>query len=276
MFVLHLVLRTRTPAQPRIRKQAGVLLGTCINILRPDSDVSPASPVGHILGFALKGLRSSGFAHGGPNTPLPTGTGMSTTSNGSGSGGGGGGQSASEVLLGSLQIFENLYSARAMWMSPTYAEVCEMILRLQGHRDPAVRAAVVHVLPTCARYDFVRFTGAYLRQTMRFYLDIWTRGSGDRSQGASVLLSGCAWCVLTLGSRVGARGHCWRGQYRDQELYRRRAQDRQGVPPEARDPPRARERRTPLWVHWQPCVGGRAPSPAPVQRDARLALRRCV
>ena len=69
-----------------------------------------------------------------------------------GDGGGGGGQSISEVLLGTLQIFENLYSARAMWMSPTYNEVCEMILHLQGHRDPNVRAAVVHVLLTCARY----------------------------------------------------------------------------------------------------------------------------
>lgn len=76
-----------------------------------------------------------------------------------------------------------------MWMSPTYNEVCEMILRLQAHRDPTVRAAVVHVLPTCARYDFVRFTGSYLRQTMRFYLEIWTKGSGDRSQGALLVLA---------------------------------------------------------------------------------------
>ena len=92
-----------------------------------------------------------------------------------GCGGGGGGQSISEVLLGTLQIFENLYSARAMWMSPTYNEVCEMILHLQGHRDPSVRAAVVHFLPMCARHDFVRFTASYLRRTMRFYLGIGPR-----------------------------------------------------------------------------------------------------
>jgi len=129
--------------------------------------------VGHILGFALKGLRAAGSASGGTG-PSSTSPSLPT----------GGGQSISEVLLGSLQIFENLYSARAMWMSPTYNEVCEMILRLQGHRDLNVRTAVVHVLPTCARYDFVRFTGSYLRRTMRFYLDIWTKGGGDRSQGA--------------------------------------------------------------------------------------------
>lgn len=75
-------------------------------------------------------------------------------------GGGGGGHSISEVLLGSLQIFENLYSTRVMWMLPTYSESCELVLRLQGHRDPKVRAAVMHVLLICALYNFVRFTAS--------------------------------------------------------------------------------------------------------------------
>ena len=210
--ILHLVVNNST--QPRIRKQAGVLLGTCINILRPDSDVSPASPVGHILGFALKGLRSAGAPSSGtaspsPGTPLTIG------------GGGSGGQSISEVLLGSLQIFENLYSARAMWMSPTYNEVCEMILRLHVHRDPNVRAAVVHVLPTCARYDFVRFTASYLRQTMRLYLDIWTKGSGDRSQGPFGSRSSfnrnyqALKSLVCLVSCMGTWRYRRRGQYRN-------------------------------------------------------------
>jgi len=111
-----------------MRKQASVLLGTCINTLRPDSDVSPASPVGHILGFALKGLRSASPSSNITRSPSP---GMALAMGGDGSGGG---QSIPEDLLGTLQIFENLYSARAMWMSPTYNEVCEMILHLQGHR----------------------------------------------------------------------------------------------------------------------------------------------
>jgi len=57
-----------------------------------------------------------------------------------GGGGGGGGQSISEVLLGTLQIFENLYSARAMWMSPTYNEVCEMILQPRPESQSCRRA----------------------------------------------------------------------------------------------------------------------------------------
>jgi hypothetical protein len=167
-------LRAPPSPQPRIRKQAGVLLGTCIKILRPDSDVSFTSPVGYILNFALNGLNISSSASSTTGS-APTSSTITTTTSGV--------QHTSEVLLGSLQIFENLYSARAMWMSPTYNEACEMILRLQGHRDPNVRAAVVHVLPTCARYDFVRFTASYLRRTMRLYLEIWAKGSGDRSQG---------------------------------------------------------------------------------------------
>jgi len=111
-----------------MRKQAGVLLGTCINILRPDLDVSPASPVGHIIDFALKGLRSASSSSNSTRSPSP---GMALAMGGSG-GGGGGGHSISEVVLGTLQIFENLYSARTMWMSPTYNEVCEMSLHLQG------------------------------------------------------------------------------------------------------------------------------------------------
>ena len=47
----------------------------------------------------------------------------------------------SKVLFGPPQIFENLYSARAMWMSPTYNEVCEMILR---SRDTTARIEVTY------------------------------------------------------------------------------------------------------------------------------------
>ena len=64
-------------------------------------------------------------------------------------------QNTSDVL-GSLQVFKNVYSAHTMWMSPTYDEVCNMTLRLQVHRDSHVRTVIVHVLPTCARYDSPR------------------------------------------------------------------------------------------------------------------------
>jgi len=101
-----------------------------------------------------------------------------------GGGGGGGGQRISEVLLGTLQIFENLYSARVMWTSPTYNAVCEMILHLQGHRDPSVSAAVVHVLPTCARYDFCAVYGVVSPRNDEVFL-----GCLDQRQWRSV--SGC-------------------------------------------------------------------------------------
>ena len=99
------------------------------------------------------------------------------------------GQSTSGVL-DALRIFETLYSARAMWISPTYDEVCKVILCPQAHRDSHVRAALIHVLPMCARYDFVRFTTSFPRRRMRFYLGIWAQGTGYHSQGALGALAG--------------------------------------------------------------------------------------
>jgi len=100
IFILGAVVDSSPSTQPRIRKQAGVLLGTCINILPPDSDVSPASPVEHILGYALKRLRSASPSSNSTRSPSPD---MALAMGGDG---GGGGQSISEVLLGTLQIFD--------------------------------------------------------------------------------------------------------------------------------------------------------------------------
>ena len=78
--------------------------------------------MGHVLSFALKGLRSAVATSGNPGPFSSTSTSTSTnTSSGENT----------VVLLGVLQIFGSLYGTHAMCMSPsTYDEVCETILHL--------------------------------------------------------------------------------------------------------------------------------------------------
>ena len=168
-------------------------------------------PMSHVLGFALKGLRSPGATSGDPD---PSSTRPSTSTNTSSD------YNTSGVLFGALQVFGSLYSTYTMWMSPpTYDRVCEIILHLRAHCGPHLHAPV----------HFVRFTASYLCWKIPFFC---AKRTGDHPESASRSLLFVSPHILNrvvrgLVSRIHAARQC--GQHRNQEPHRGRSQDLQSM-----------------------------------------------
>ena len=73
------------------------------------------------VGFALKGRCSAGAAPGDADPSFSTSTALITSTSS--------GQSTSDALLGACRPSGTSNSPHAVWVSPTYDGVCEMIFR---------------------------------------------------------------------------------------------------------------------------------------------------
>ena len=107
---------------------------------------------------------------------------------------------STDATHGSLLIYLQLLDSAGMFMTESYRDSCEVVLRFKDHRDPGIRRLTIKMIPSLAKYSPQDFASTYLHKFM-MHLQSQLKKKDPEERGAAYKAIGDV--ALATGSSMG-------------------------------------------------------------------------